>query len=371
MPRLHFASTRDPDMFYLVRRTIADPFFFLETSGEQFVYLNALEIDAFNEQNTHANLQAIALDELYKRAKEEKVDAPYLSKMALALCKLHGIERQAIAVSNHFPLDLADFLRSQNITLAVQSHFLPERRKKSAEEIAHIKSAVERTESAFTLIEQILRESKITKNSLIYQTQILTSEFLKEKVELLLFENGLESPDGMIISCGIHAAMPHHSGSGPIRPHQTIVCDIFPRDRESGYFADVSRTFVKGTPSKKVIEMYEAVKKAQTQAAAAVRSGVEASAIHAIAAEAIQDVGFDVGEKGFIHSLGHGVGLEVHEAPHVGPNSKDTLQEGDVITIEPGLYYPEHGGVRLEDVLIVTKNGHENLCDYPRNFIVE
>jgi len=378
MPKVRFASTQDPDLFYIVQKRIADPFFLVDTGAKKYVFLNVLEIDAFKEHNTNPNLEAVVLDDLIRKSRNLQLpNTSPLNKLALTLFQEYELLHKQVTVSKHFPLDLADFLRSQGANLTVTDQFMPERRRKTSEEIAHIREAVRQTYTAFELIETVLRQSVIKGDTLEYEGEVLTSEYLRQEVELHLFKQGLESPEGLIISCGPHAAMPHHGGTGPIRPHQTIVCDIFPRDRVSGYFADITRTFVKGTPSVKAIAMYEAVKSAQMEATKAVKPGIAASEVHAVAADIIKAAGFDTGDKslpagrqGFIHGLGHGVGLEVHESPSVSPYSNDTLEEGDIITVEPGLYYPEWGGVRLEDVVAVTLNGYENLTNYPRNFII-
>ena len=185
-----------------------------------------------------------------------------------------------------------------------------------------------------------------------------------------MFDAGMEDVEGMIISSGVQASMPHHKGSGPLHAHKPLVCDLFFRSRSNRYFADMTRTYVKGTPSDDVRKMHMAVAAAQMAAFAQIRPGVAAADVHAAAAQEITDAGFDVGEQGFIHGLGHGLGLQLHELPNVGPNSKDILEAGHVITVEPGLYYKEHGGVRLEDVVVVTEHGFENLTDYDSELVV-
>ena len=377
MPKVHFASSKDTDMFYLVRKKIPDPFFYVDTGKKKLVFLNALEIDAFNESNEDRSLQAMPLDALIKDIRELKLETSPLNKLAFALFKKNNLLDKEVSVSRHFPLDMADFLRSQGATLVVADTFLAERRSKTKEEIGHIRESCKRTLTAFERIEEVLCESVIKNDALEYKGQTLTSEYLKEEIERFLFLQDMENPEGLIISCGPHAAMPHHGGAGPIRPHETIVCDIFPRNRTNGYFADITRTYVKGTPSQKVVDMYDAVKKAQEEAMKHVAPGVKAADVHNVSAKIIKEAGFDAGGKslpagrqGYIHGLGHGVGLDVHEAPSLSPNSKDILEEGDVITIEPGLYYPEWGGVRMEDVVVVTKDGFDSLTNYKRNLLI-
>jgi len=185
-----------------------------------------------------------------------------------------------------------------------------------------------------------------------------------------MLEEDLLNVEGIIISCGPHAAIPHHRGSGPLRPNETIICDIFPRYRGNHYFADMTRTYVKGAPSPELKKLYAAVFEAQTKAIAMVRPGIRFADVHEKCVEIFAKRGYHSGNKGFIHGTGHGLGLDIHEAPYVSKGQTGVFEEGHVVTIEPGLYYPKLGGVRLEDVVWVTKNGCENLTNYPKNFVI-
>ncbi len=368
MPKIHFADTKNADMFYLVRHTVADPFLFIEKAGVRHIYLNALELGAFKEKGG-ARIEAHPLEPYLAKASSLPGEGTRTQKAILLILSEHGLVANSVTVSRDFPLDLADYLRRNEVILSV-GDIAPERARKDAREIESIRKACDAVSRAFSFIEATLEKSAIEGESLVRDGHPLTSEDLKGEVELLLYKEGFENPDGIIISSGIQAATPHHSGSGPFRPHQTIVCDIFPRGRESRYFSDMSRTYVKGKPSPDAVRMYEAVQEAQEAAFERIRSGIEAKEVHEAAAEVIRRKGFDTGDKGFIHGLGHGLGLEVHERPGVGPLSKEKLETGNVITVEPGLYYPEWGGVRLEDVVLVTETGCEKLSSHPRTLVV-
>src|SRR3989344_4561233 len=370
MARFHFADTSDSDMFYAVGGNISDPFFLIEMEGKSKIFLNALEIDAFIDRNKNPAIEALPLDPFQQKAKTSE-KGNELGKLALAILESSGLSSKPLGVSRKFPLDVADYLRSRGVVLSVKTPFMPERAVKSSQEIGCIREALTITDHAFKIIEQILSESHIEDQKVIYREEILTSEFLKKRASSLLFENGMDDPEGMIISSGAQAAMPHHKGAGPIRPNETIVCDLFPRSRESGYFADMTRSYVKGAPSPHAAKMYEAVKLAQDKAFELIRPGVQARDVHNAAAKAIKSAGFEVGTKGFIHSLGHGLGIDVHESPSISGSSEHILEVGNVITIEPGLYYPEFGGVRLEDVVVVTSQGFENLTKYQRDFVIK
>jgi Xaa-Pro aminopeptidase len=165
-------------------------------------------------------------------------------------------------------------------------------------------------------------------------------------------------------------------GSGPIQKGASIVIDIYPRSKTTGYFADMSRTVCIGPASPELRKMYAAVLEAQTLGISMVKLGAHCGDIHAAVAHVFSDAGYLTSGKGrefpfaegFVHGLGHGVGLEIHEAPRISRNSTDVLEEGDVITIEPGLYYKGIGGIRLEDMLLVTAQGAENLTNFPKIF---
>jgi Xaa-Pro aminopeptidase len=163
-------------------------------------------------------------------------------------------------------------------------------------------------------------------------------------------------------------------GSGPIAPGEPIVLDLFPRDRETGCYADMTRTFVVGTPPDELVEYHRAVKEVLDRSLEAIEPGKDGSELNRLASEQFEARGYrtllskEPGEvllEGFFHSLGHGVGLEVHELPVLGRVPGQELVAGDVVTVEPGLYRQGFGGCRLEDLVLVTENGAENLTQYP------
>jgi Xaa-Pro aminopeptidase len=159
------------------------------------------------------------------------------------------------------------------------------------------------------------------------------------------------------------------TGSGPLKSDEPIVIDLFPVEEKSGYYADMTRTVVKGEPSADLLAMFDALRQAKQLGTSQVKSGVSGADIHQAVVDFFKDQGYESNSRGFIHNLGHGVGLQVHELPTVGPAGKP-LVSGNVITIEPGLYYPGIGGVRLEDIGVVTKSGFENFTVFPEELIV-
>jgi len=363
MPKVHYASGHDSNMLYVVGMHITDAFFLIEKEDKKYVFLDHREYGTFKEQNTNPAIELVLVD-----AAQQKSLSP--NELALHLFKKYDLLAGLVSVPKNFPLDMADFLRANGTQLEVLEPFRPERLKKTQAEIEMIRESLKRTHSAFAYIEEVLRETSIKDDTLIYKGIVLTSEYVKSEVDRVLLEKDMSNVEGLIVSCGEHAAIPHHGGRGPLRPHQTIVCDIFPRRRSNGYFADMTRTYVKGEPPQKIRDMYEAVLRSQEVGFEKIRPGAIGGDVHRVCAQALLDRGFDVGDKGFTHGTGHGLGLDIHELPYINATSKTALEPGHVVSVEPGLYYSEWGGVRIEDIVVVTETGCENLTDYHKNYII-
>jgi Xaa-Pro aminopeptidase len=369
MTKFSFASTRQSDLRHVVGFDILDPFFWLDNGVEQFIWLDHREYGLFAERgNQQINLQL--LNPLLEAAKNLPGPDTLLNKAALLILEEFGPSDKQLNVPNFLPLSMADFLRANGYQLTVIESLQPSRIKKDEMGLAGIRDSLQRTHIAFKAIEDVLAAAKIVGDTLVFEGEILTSEKLKALVDQALFTNDMISSEGLIIASGAQAAIPHHPGHGPLRPHQTIVCDIYPRHRLTGYFADMTRTYVKGEPSAYVNKMYQAVKLAQAEAMAQAKPGVNFSDLHNLCVDVLLSHGFHVGDEGFTHATGHGLGLDVHELPYINASYEGILETGHVITIEPGLYYAEHGGIRLEDVIAITDNGSTNLTDYPHNFII-
>jgi len=218
---------------------------------------------------------------------------------------------------------------------------------------------------------ELLRQARSDSDGILYlRGQPLTAEALRGEIAAAIARLGGTAAH-TIAAPGAQGADPHLVGTGPIRRNEPIVIDIFPRIDATGYFGDLTRTVVKGQAPAIVRRAYDAVAAAQTAALSMVAAGVEASEVNAAAATALETAGFATDcaadpPYGFIHGLGHGLGLEIHEGPRVNSRAELPLEVGNVITIEPGLYYPEWGGVRLEDVVVVRENDCENLTAAPR-----
>lgn len=372
MTKLLYANTKNSDMLYRIGFDVPDAFFLIETDNAQYVFLDSREYGVFKEKNKNPRTELVLLDPLVKAASQMEMQTSIANKLALYLLQKYELTASPVQVPAEFPVAMADFLRANGVTLQPISPFYPERLVKRPQEVDAIRESLRRTQEAFKLIEAVLRESRIVGETLEYRGTTLTSEWMRQEVERVLLEQDMLNSEGMIISCGPHAAIPHHPGSGALRPHTTIICDIFPRHRASGYFADMTRTYVKGTPSDAVRKMYAAVQAAQETAMRAIKPGMNTHDAHHISVDLFAAEGYEsgVGERGFCHGTGHGLGLDVHEDPFLRATHQQVLEQGNVITIEPGLYYPEHGGVRIEDVVVVTADGCENLTQYHKEYLI-
>jgi len=235
-------------------------------------------------------------------------------------------------------------------------------RTKSPTDIAAIRQTITAMESAMQAVIAYLQE-----------TGGPTAEEAHVVIDRTLAKYDCISPEGHIVGAGPQSFAPHYLGEGPIESGQPIVIDIYPQSQETGFFADMTRTVCLGVPSKQLQDMYNAVKQVQEDCIALLKPGASCDQIHQAAVDQFIAMGYDTsglgGEfkfyEGFVHSVGHGLGQEVHEEPFFGNDRGNVLQVGDVITIEPGLYYKHIGGVRLEDLFLITEDGYEQLTTLP------
>jgi Xaa-Pro aminopeptidase len=278
----------------------------------------------------------------------------------------------ACTVPANFPLELADQLRARKIKVATRPHpFYPQRVLKTAAEVRAIEAAQRATEEAVEAALDLQRRARIRGHKIYSNGDVVTSELLKRVINVKLMERNCIAKN-TIVAPGDQGCDPHNRGTGPVRPGQTLILDVFPRSGDSHYFADMTRTVVKGTPSPAARKLYAAVLEAQEAGIEAVRHGVNGRAVHEEVKKVFDRLGYKTEPRngkmvGFFHGTGHGVGLDIHEAPSV--SSRDSLLEaGAVVTVEPGLYYFGTGGVRLEDMVLVTKSGCRNLTKFPKEF---
>jgi Xaa-Pro aminopeptidase len=347
-----YGSSLDADMRYLTRFRTTDPVLFLKKYGEPgTVIVSQMEYErAVRESSAIPMTRAQAgLTEILK---EEKNRWRAYARMVA------GLAGGDLLVPPQFPAALARELEPFSRVIVDEDTVLKARAVKSEEEIAAIARVEEATEAAMEGAISAIRSSRVRKG-MLYRGRIqLTSEILQKQVALTLLGKGCRAVD-TIVSCGEDSAIPHVRGSGPLREGASIILDIFPQDEETGYTADMSRTVVKGEPSPELLDMFEAVRGAQSLAAGLIRPGATGAEVHGKVVDYFRERGYESNMKGFIHNLGHGVGLEVHELPVLGPAGGE-LAAGNVITLEPGLYEPGMG--------VVTVGGFRDLTRVPREF---
>ena len=364
-------SIRFAEMRHEVPLGVPDPFLYAERNGTRSVVASSFELARINDVAPDIEalpMEEFGIDELYAQGlTREEIEL----EVVLRAARRFGIDDAV--VPGTFPLELADHLRSNGIQVrADRDLFVQRRRVKNDAELAGIRRAQRAAEAAMDAARELMRSAGRQNGSVLLDGEPLTCERIKLAVEQAFTANGAFA-DEFIVSHGPQTAVGHDMGSGPIAPDEPVCLDLFPRDRESGCFADMTRVFVVGTPSDELREWHTLCKEALDRSVAAVKPGVSGSALHKISCDIFEEHGYptlrskepgEVLRDGFYHSLGHGVGLEVHEEPSLG-RAPGELVAGDVIAVEPGLYRHGYGGCRLEDIVLVTESGPEVLTDYP------
>ena len=364
-------SLRNPEIRHEVPVAVPDPFLYAEHGDCRVVVVVSFEVPRVEAAD--AGLEVYAF-ERFGRDELQREGLNYdeiLREVSVRVCAELGVE--SAVVPPDFPLEIADRLRESGVEVKWdRPFFIARRRVKNEEELAGIKRAQRACEAAMDEARTLLRRAERANGVLRIDGEPLTCERLKASVERVFSEHGVSSDDP-IVSHGPQTAVGHDSGSGPIALDEPIVLDLFPRDRTSGCYADMTRTFVVGTPPDELAEYARLVNDALDRSVAAIRAGASGRHVYDVACDVFEQHGYptlrtkadgDVLEDGFFHSLGHGVGLEVHEEPALGRVGGELLA-GDVVTVEPGLYRRGFGGCRLEDLVLVTADGAEKLTDYP------
>jgi Xaa-Pro aminopeptidase len=363
-------TLRSPELRQEVAVPIPDPFLYVERNGRRVVAIHSLEVPRLRG----TGLDILSWDDLgWEELLDQGVNREQLYlHVAERACRSIGIE--AASVPPGFPLELADHLRASGVELTVdRDAFTQRRRVKTPIQIEGIRRAQKAAEAAMDRARELLRTADATGDVLTIDGEPLTSEWIKREIGEVFTAHD-QVADEMIVSHGAQSAVGHEMGFGPIAPGEPIVIDLWPRDRETGCHADMTRTYCVGEPPAELVEYHRLVQEALADALADVRAGAAGNALFRATCELFSEHGYktlltkDLGEtleEGFFHGLGHGVGLEVHEDPGMGLAPGAPLVAGDVVTVEPGLYRPGFGGCRLEDLVLVTEEGCENLTDYP------
>lgn len=357
-----YASSRDADMRYLTHFTTSDPFVFFKKPGDPgVIIISQMELGRASREASAAVMTRTqaGLPDILKKEKD-----PYRATAMM----IAGQVGKKILVPPNFPIALANSLNKYCTILVDSGTVQSMRAKKSRDEILLMKNVQKVTEKAMERAISLIRSASVKKGILYVDKTPLTAEFVKFSMHSLLLQHGCNAVD-TIVSCGEDTSIPHITGSGPLKSDEPIVIDLFPVNEISGYYADMTRTVVRGEPSPEILEMYTTLREAKHLGISLVRKGASGADIHQEVVDFFKDHGYESTTRGFVHNLGHGVGLQVHELPTVGPAGK-ALLSGNVITIEPGLYYPGIGGVRLEDIGVVTAKGFENFTEFPEDLII-
>jgi Xaa-Pro aminopeptidase len=364
-------TQRSPELRHEVPLLIPDPFVYVEVAGVRRVAVVSFELTRIEELGL--DIDAIAWEDLgYDELAEQGLPSHEVAReLCLRACR--AFELTSARVPESFPTGVADHLRSAGIELTVDpEHFRARRRVKNAAELAGIRRAQRGAEAAMSAARDALARAERRNGSLVLDGEVLTCESLKRQVDDAFVRHGLSAEES-VVSHGSQTAVGHDMGSGEIAADDVVLLDLFPVDKATGCYADMTRTFAVGEPPPEIREYQPLVKEALELAVAAIRPGVNGRDVHRLVCDFFNQHGFptqlhkaegEVIVDGFYHGTGHGVGLAVHEAPSLG-RIGDDLVAGDVITIEPGLYRSGTGGVRLEDLVLVTEDGGEVLTDFP------
>jgi len=355
-------SDIDADMLYATKFWAGDPFIFLQQNGKRTVVLTDLEMG--RGKRTAKVDEFVSFNQLEREVQGKSKQAPPFEKVMAHFLRKRCVK--SATVPGNFPLGYAREL--QDIDLSTSNGlFWPEREAKTDEELKLIGRALRITETGLKRAMEVLKASKPKGKKLIWSGKPLTSELLRAEIDTAMLRAG-GTPTNTIVAGGDQACDPHERGSGLLHVNSLIILDIFPRDAKTGYWGDMTRTVVRGRASEAQRKLWQTVLDGQELALREIKDGVDGMTIH----KAIQALfkkrsypteirnGVNVG---FFHGTGHGLGLEIHEYPRL---QKVVLKDRQVLTVEPGLYYPGLGGVRHEDVVVVTKTGSKILSRFPK-----
>lgn len=360
-PALH------PDIYFATGYSSFDPVIFLRARGRQCLVVSPL--DYAHVRRVARNTRVISSSDFRVRRHSR---SPLCDRVA-ALLRMMRL--RSVAVPFDFPAGLFQFLANRRVKVSFSERsFFPGREVKSARELAFITIAQQTAARAMKGAVDMIAACAIGRDGrLRLGRRPLTAAAVRREIDSIALSRGCVC-HGTIVACGAQAANPHEIGWGTLRAHRPIVIDIFPRHIESGYWGDLTRTVLRGEAAPEIVAMHAAVRDAQKLALSQIHAGVSTATIHRAAVELFRERGFFTGRRngrseGFIHAIGHGIGLEIHENPSVGPVNRK-LRSGNVITVEPGLYYPGKTGIRIEDTVCVTKSGCRRIAPADYKFVL-
>jgi len=368
------ADSETSDQYYLSGFDAPDPFVTLYDGETHLLFPRSLEYGRAKRESRADSVQRYVDFDHQQKVDEHGSEAAVSYVLADFLA---SYDVDSVAVPPRFPLKTADGLRSRGVEVTADTDGVVTeiRATKTETEIDHVREAQRANEASMAAAEELLRSATVADDGTLERNgEALTSERVKEEIEVTLLRHGC-SLDETIVACGSDAADPHDRGSGPLSAGESIIVDIFPQSKATKYHADMTRTFVVGEPSDEIAEWYDLTERAMAAAFDELEAGTTGEAVHAAVCDVYEDAGISTlrsderTETGFIHSTGHGVGLDVHELPRLSPNGGE-LEAGHVVTVEPGIYDPDVGGVRIEDLVVVTEDGYEDLTEYEKRLVV-
>ena len=360
------SSETDPNLYYATGFLAPDPFIFLQIGDEKVIMMSDLELDRAKSQ---AKVSTVLSYSCYEEtAKSAGKENPNTVDVLREFMRERGINR--VVVPSYFGIRNALLLQDKGYDIEVrQDPFFEQRVIKNNDEISYIEQALSITESAVEKAIDYIKRTEIRDGYLYLGSNKVTSEDVKKLINVYLLENSMIAQH-TIVACGEDSSFPHNEGGGALRANMPIIIDVFPRSVKSRYYADITRTVVRGSATDEIKRMFNAVSAAQEVAFSMIKDRVDGREVHEAILMHFKNCGFESGEidgrmQGFFHGTGHGVGLDVHEPPRISKKT-DILCTGHVVTVEPGLYYKGIGGVRLEDMVIVQPDGVINLTKSPK-----
>jgi len=360
------SSETDSNLYYATKFLAPDPFIFLRIGEERVMIMSDLEVDRARD---HAEVDTVLSYSFYEEiARKHGIRDPNTIDVLNEYLKERGIRK--LVVPADFGIRDALILEDKGYEIEVRHDpFFEERLKKGEEEIEYLTNTLRHAEFALGKAIEYIGNSKVRDGYLYQGDRQVTSEDIKRLMAISLIGNDCLAQH-TIVSCGEDTAFPHMEGHGPLKANVPIIIDLFPRSMSSRYYADITRTVVKGKASEDIKKMYEAVYSTQEYAMTLLKDGVNGRDVHEAVLQHFKEMGYESGNiggrmQGFFHGTGHGVGLDIHEPPRISKKG-DMLSTGNVVTVEPGLYYAGIGGVRLEDMVVIQKDGVVNLTQFPK-----
>lgn len=366
---LQFDDASNSNQLYASGFEAHDEFVFLRHRGDSILVVAPLEKGRAETEST--------ADKILSTAEYVSGDVRGDTNLEIEVIRRclddRGIDR--VGVPRDFPVYIAEQLDTEGVQVeSVRDVIIEARKRKDEDEIADLAAAQSVTEEAMNRAEELLRQSEVRDGQLYHDGKVLTAERLRSELRVYFLEAG-HKLDEAIVACGPPGADPHYIGSGPLRAGEPILFDIYP-EHESGYWGDMSRTFVKGEPGDELRAMYKTTLDAFDAALDVLSggAGVTGSAVHDAVCDVFEAADYptvregDI-DEGFLHSTGHAIGLDLHEVPRLVSGAQE-LNAGYVLTVEPGLYDSDIGGVRVEDMIVVTEDGYRNLNDYHTELVL-